>query len=84
MVILGHSYLLVMISRAAAAHSSPRRKLGCELSLGWLEKRAETAHTERTKTGGNAPALGIQNFSHSFDRHWGRKVSKKTYLNFLI
>jgi len=53
----GHSYLFVRMSRAAAAHSSPRRKLGCVASFGWLEKRADTAHTERTSTGGKAPAL---------------------------
>lgn len=56
-VMFGHSYLLVIMSRAAAAHSSPRRKFGCVLSLGWLEKRADTAHTESTRTGGKAPAL---------------------------
>lgn len=57
MVIFGHSYLLVNMSRAAAAHSSPRRKLGLVLSLGWVEKRADMAQTERIRTGGKAPAL---------------------------
>ena len=57
MVMLGHSYLFVTISRAAAAHSSPRRKFGLELSFGWFEKRAAMAQTERIRTGGKAPAL---------------------------
>lgn len=57
MVMLGHSYRLVTMSRACDAHSSPRKKFGLELSFGCVEKRAETAHTERIKTGGKAPAL---------------------------
>ena len=52
MVMFGHSYLLETMSRAADAHSSPRRKFGLEFSLGWLEKRAAMAQTERTRTGG--------------------------------
>lgn len=54
---LGHSYRFVRISRAAEAHSSPRRKLGFVFSFGWLEKRAAMAQTESIKTGGSAPAL---------------------------
>lgn len=58
MVMLGDSYLLVQISRAGAAHSSPRRNcLAGVLSLGLTENRAATAHTERTRTGGNVSFL---------------------------
>ena len=57
MVMFGHSYRLVTISRAAEAHSSPRRKFGLVFSLGWLENRAAMAQTESTRTGGKAPAL---------------------------
>lgn len=65
---LGHSYRLVQMSLACEAHSSPRRKFGDELlSLGWLEKRAAMAQTDRTRTGGNVPALqnSLANLSFS-------------------
>lgn len=57
MVRFGHSYLFVTMSRAAAAHSSPRKKAGEVFSLGWFENRADMAHTERMRTGGKVPAL---------------------------
>lgn len=53
----GQSYLLVTIFLASHAHSSPLKKLGVVLSFGWVEKRAETAHTASIKTGGTVPAL---------------------------
>lgn len=43
----------MQMSRARDAHSSPRRKcLAGLLSRGLLVKRAETAQTDRTRTGG--------------------------------
>ena len=57
MVIFGHSYLFVTMSLATDAQFSPRRKAGGVLSLGWFEKRADMAQTERMRTGGNVPAL---------------------------
>lgn len=59
MVIFGHSYRFNTIFRASAAHDSPRRKAGSELTLGCVENRAETAHTARMRTGGSVPALPI-------------------------
>lgn len=56
-VMLGSSYRLIAMSRAGAAHSSPRRKAGSVLICGWVEKRAEIEQTARTSTGGNVPAL---------------------------
>lgn len=53
MVMLGDPYRRVQISRAGAAHCSPRRHcLADSLILGLAEKRAATAHTERIRTGG--------------------------------
>jgi hypothetical protein len=57
MVMFGHSYLLVQMSLACDAHSSPRKKFGAVLNLGWDEKRAAMEHTERIRTGGSVPAL---------------------------
>lgn len=54
---LGHWHLRSTISRAIDAHSSPRKKAGSACISGWFEKRAEMAQTERTRTGGSAPAL---------------------------
>lgn len=55
MVRLGHSYLLVQMSRACEAHFSPRRNgRGVGLMLGLGVKRAATAQTDRTSTGGSA------------------------------
>lgn len=45
------------MSRAGAAHSSPRRKLVVMANFGWVENLADTAHTESTRTGGKVPAL---------------------------
>ena len=54
MVRFGQSYLLVQMSRARDAHSSPRMNWGVlEANLGFGVNRAATAHTERTRTGGN-------------------------------
>jgi hypothetical protein len=51
----GHSYRRVQISLAWEAHSSPRRKGRAVLfNAGFAANRAETAQTERTKTGGRA------------------------------
>lgn len=59
MVIFGHSYLRTTISRAGAAHSSPRRKLFVMANLGCVENLAEMAQTESIRTGGKAPALWV-------------------------
>ena len=59
-VMFGHSYLFVTISRASAAQSSPLKNAGVVLSFGCVEKRAEIAHTARIKTGGTVPALWIR------------------------
>lgn len=68
MVILGHSYLFVTISRATEAHSSPRKKAGAVLNLGWFENRADMAQTERMRTGGKAPALFGLSEAHPSER----------------
>jgi hypothetical protein len=60
MVMFGHSYRFVRMSRAVDAHSSPRRKFGFVLSFGWFEKRAAIAHTESISTGGSVPALRVK------------------------
>lgn len=54
MVRFGQSYLLVQISRACDAHSSPRKNADVvEASLGFDVNRTATAQTERMRTGGN-------------------------------
>lgn len=59
-VILGDSYLLVQISRAGAAHSSPRKNcLAGELSLGLAENRAAAAQTDNIRTGGSVLFLSL-------------------------
>jgi hypothetical protein len=56
----GDSYLLVQISRAVEAQSSPRRNcLPGKFSFGFAENRAATAHTESTRTGGSASLLRL-------------------------
>lgn len=80
MVILGHSYLFVTMSRAAAAHSSPRKKAGEVFNLGWFENRADMAHTERMRTGGKVPALeDCQRVPIALNM-----MGSNTYLNFLM
>lgn len=62
---LGHSYLLVHMSRACDAHSSPRRKwLVDELNLGLAANRAATAQTDKTRTGGRALFLGLGQYMY--------------------
>lgn len=57
-MMLGHSYLLVQISRAWDAHSSPRRNgLAEGLILGFGVNRAATAQTDSTSTGGRTSFL---------------------------
>lgn len=57
MVMFGHSYRLITMSRASEAQDSPLKNSGLLLSLGCVENREETAQTARIKTGGTVPAL---------------------------
>lgn len=82
MVIFGHSYLFVTISRATDAQSSPRRKAGMVFSLGWFENRADMAQTERMRTGGKAPVLHSWSDTHLNVNY--KKFGNKTHLSFLI
>lgn len=58
-VILGHSYRLMTISRASEAQSSPLRNSGFDLNIGCVEKRADIAQIASVKTGGTVPLLEI-------------------------
>ena len=55
----GSSYRRRAMTRASAAHNSPRRKAGWVLTLGCVEKRAETAQIASIKTGGTLRSLLI-------------------------
>lgn len=79
MVMLGHSYRFITISRASDAHSSPLKKAGVVLSFGCVENRAETAHTASMRTGGTVPALGPGSVSPP-----KKTRGKNNYLNFLM
>jgi hypothetical protein len=81
MVMFGHSYLRVKISRAVDAHSSPRRKFGVVLSFGWFEKRAAIAQTDRINTGGSVPALAKSGVSFIEGR---RRIGIWTHFSFLM
>ena len=78
MVMLGHSYLLVHMSRACDAHSSPRRNCRTVgLILGFDVKRAETAHTERTSTGGKESFLPDVSVGHTMRERRRRRRRRR-------
>jgi hypothetical protein len=82
-VMLGHSYLLITISRASDAHSSPLKKAGVVLSFGWVENRAEMAQTASMRTGGTVPALEPRSVSQPNkikDEEHLPQLSHKTWL----